>query len=67
MRELNPRVLGKGMELLCVNGGMFEINQLFADDTALGSDSEKLCRLMCEFGGLCKIRKLRVDLAMYSR
>ena len=33
----------------CANGGRFEINQLlFADDTALVADSEKLCRLVSE-------------------
>ena len=45
VREVNARVLGKGLEQLHVNGGRFEINQLlFADDTALVADSEeKLC------------------------
>ena len=44
---MNVRVLGKGLELLSANGGRFEINQLlFADDTALVADSEKLCRLV---------------------
>ena len=33
---------------------------LLADDTALVSDSEKLCRLVSEFGRVCKRRKLRV-------
>ena len=48
VREVNVRVLGKGLELLSANAGRFEINQLlFADDTALVSDSdEKLCRLV---------------------
>ena len=44
--EVNAiRVLGKGLELLSVNGHWFEINQLlFADGTALVADSEeKLC------------------------
>ena len=52
----------KGLELLSVNGGRFEINQLFfADDTALVADSEeKLCRLVSEFGGISERRKLRV-------
>ena len=37
------RVLGKGLELPRGNGGRFKINQLlFADDTALVADSEKL-------------------------
>ena len=62
VREVNVRVLGKGLELLSANGGMFEINQLlFANDTALVADSEdKLCRLVSEFGRVCE-RKLRVN------
>ena len=49
---MNVRVLGKGLELLSVNGGGFEIYQLlFADDTEQVADSEeKLCRLVSEFG-----------------
>ena len=45
VREVNVRVLGKGLELLSANGGRLEINQLlFADNTALVADSEKkLC------------------------
>ena len=40
VREMNVRVLGKGLELLSANGGRFEINQLlFADATALMADS----------------------------
>ena len=36
MQEVNAKVLGKGLKLLNVNDGRFEINQLlFADDTAL--------------------------------
>ena len=36
VREVNARVFGKGLELLSVNGGRFEINQLlFADDTII--------------------------------
>ena len=60
---MNVRVLGKGLELLCANGRMFEINQLlFAYDTAQVADSEeKLCRLVSEFGRVCKRRKLRVN------
>ena len=35
---------------------------LFADDTALVADlEEKLCRLVSEFGRVCKTRKLRVN------
>ena len=41
----------RGLELLNVNGGWFEINLLlFADDTALVADSEELGRLVSEFG-----------------
>ena len=52
VREVNVRVLGKGLELLSANGLRFEINQLlFSDDSALVDDSEeKLCRLVSEFG-----------------
>ena len=43
VRELNVGVLGKWLEFLSANGGRFEINQLlFADDTVLVADSEKL-------------------------
>ena len=42
MQEVNARVLGKGLELLSVNGGKFSINQLlFAGDTAFVVDSEE--------------------------
>ena len=60
---MNVRSLGKGLELLSANGGRFEINQLlFADDTALVTDSEeKLCRLASEFGRVWERRKLRVN------
>ena len=63
VREVNVRVLGKGLELLSANGGRFEINLLlFADDTALVADSEeKLCRLVSEFGRVCERTKLRVN------
>ena len=56
VREVNVRVLGKGLELLSANGGRFEINQLlFADETALVTDSEeKLCRLVSEFVRVCE-------------
>ena len=63
VREMNVRVLGKGLELLNANGGRFEINQLLlADDTALVADSEeKLCRLMSEFSRVCERRKFRFN------
>ena len=63
VREVNARMLGKGLELLNVNGDRFEINQLLlADDTALVADSEeKLCRLVNEFGRVSESRKSRVN------
>ena len=51
VREVNVRVLGKGLELPRANGSRFEIKQLlFTDDTALVADSEeeRLCRLVKE-------------------
>ena len=63
VREVNVRVLWKGLELQSVIGGRFEINQLlFADDTTLVADSEeKLYRLVGEFGRVCERRKLKVN------
>ena len=45
VQEVNVRVLGNGLEVLCANGRRFEMNQLlFVDDTAQVADSEvKLC------------------------
>ena len=65
VREVNVRVLGKGLELPSVNGGRFEINQLlFADDTApVANSEEKLCRLVSEFGRVCERRKSRVHVS----
>ena len=62
VREVNAWVLGKGLELLSANGGRIEINQLlFVDDTAQVANSEKLCRLVSEYGRVCEISKLRVN------
>ena len=62
VREVNVEVLGKGLELLSVNGGKFGRNQLLcADYTALVADSEKLCRLVSQFSRACERRKLRVN------
>ena len=42
VREVNVRVLGKGLLLLSVNGGRYEINQLlFVDETELVADLEE--------------------------
>ena len=50
-------MLGRGLELLCENGGRFKINSfLFADDTAPVADSE-VYRLVSEFGSVCEGRK----------
>ena len=48
VREVKVRGLGKGLYLQSANGSRFKINQLlFADDTALLTDSEeKLCILV---------------------
>ena len=56
VREVNVRVLGKGLELPSANGGRFEMNQLlFADDTALVANlEEKLGKLVSEFGRVCE-------------
>ena len=69
VREVNARVLWKGLKPMSVSGGFFEINQLlFTDETALVTDSEeKLCKLVIEFGSVCVIKsfermQLRVKL-----
>ena len=48
VRQVNVRVLGKGLDLMSANGGRFETNQLlFANDTVIVADSqERLCRLV---------------------
>ena len=49
------------LELLSANGNRFEINQLlFADDTALVADTQKLCRLVSEFGRIFE-KKFRLN------
>ena len=59
--KVNAWVLGKELEQLSVNSGRFEINQLlFAHDTALVADSEKMCRLVSEFGTVCG-KKVRLN------
>ena len=63
VREVNVRVVGKGLELLSANGGRFEIIQLlFADYAALVANSvEKFSKLLSEFGSVCTRGKLRVN------
>ena len=47
-----------------MDDGRFEINQLlFLDDTALMADPEEmLCRLVIEFGRVCKRSQFRINL-----
>ena len=56
-------VLEKMLELLHANGGTFKINQvLFADDTALVTESEeKLCKLVTEFGTESKTKEVESE------
>ena len=63
VREVNARVLGRGLKLVDGNDNEWELNQLlFADDTVVVADSErKLCQLVTEFGRVCERRKLRVN------
>ena len=60
VREVNARVLGRGLKLVDGNDNEWELNQLlFADDTVVVADSErKLCQLETEFGRVCDRRKL---------
>ena len=63
VREVNVRVLGRGLKLVDGNENEWELNQLlFVDDTVVVADSErKLCQLVTEFGSVCERRKLRVN------
>ena len=58
VREVNARVLGRGLKLVDENDNEWELNQLlFEDDTVLVADSErKLCQLVTEFGRVCERR-----------
>ena len=60
VREVNARVLGRGLKLVDGNDNEWELNQLlFADDTVVVADSEReLCQLVTEFGRVCEGRKL---------
>ena len=63
VREVNMRVMERGLSLLESENGECKLNQLlFADDTALVADSEEeLQHLVREFGRVCKRRKLKVN------
>ena len=63
VREVNARMLDRGLSLINVDGREWHLNQLlFADDTALVADSEEILRQLAEeFGRVCKRRKVRVN------
>ena len=63
VREVNTRVLDRGLKLVYGNDSEWELNQLlFVDDTVVVADSEKkLCQLVTEFGRVCERRMLRVN------
>ena len=63
VREVNARVLGRGLKLVDGINKEWEQNQLlFANDTVVVADSErKLCHLVTEFGRVCERRKLQVN------
>ena len=63
VREVNARVLGRGLKLADGNDNEWELNQLlFADDTVVVADSKRmLCQLVAEIGRVCERRKLRVN------
>ena len=53
VREVNARVLGKGLGQLRANGGRSKINQLLQ---YLQMVQQKLCRLVSEFGRVYEIK-----------
>ena len=63
VREVNARVLGRGLKLVDGNDNEWELNQLlFADNTVVVADSErKLCQLVTEFGRVCERWKSRLN------
>ncbi len=63
MREVNARMLSRGLSLVGNDGREWRLNELlFADNTALVSDSEeKLRQLVEEFARECSRRKLKVN------
>ena len=62
MREVHSRVRGRGASLReNRDGWTWYVNQLlFPDDITLGRDSERLNKLVNEFGRVCERRKLMV-------
>ena len=60
VREVNARVLVRGLKLVDRNDSEWELNELlFVDDTVVVADSErKLCQLVTEFGRVYEREKL---------
>jgi hypothetical protein len=65
VREVNSRVMERGVALVSDNDREWQLNQiLYADDTALVTDEEsKLQSLVTEFRKVCERRKLSVNVA----
>ena len=62
VREVNARVLGRGIKLVDGNDNEWELNQLlFADDTVVVVADSESCAKVTEFGRVCERRKLRVN------
>ncbi len=62
-REINVRMLSRGLNLVSANGREWNLYQLlFADDTALvAASEERLRELVGKFGRVWKRRELRVN------
>ena len=60
VREVNVKVLGKGLELLGANGSRFEITSCYLQmiQHQWLTQEEKLCKPVTEFGIICERRKL---------
>ena len=63
VREVNARVIGRGLMFIDQGGNNWRVNQLlYADDTVLLGDSkENIQRFLNEFGKVCERRKLKVN------
>ena len=60
VREVNARVLGRGLKLVDGNDNEWELNQLRMI-LWWWQTERKLCQLVTEFGRVCERRKLRVN------
>ena len=64
VREVNLRVLGKGLELLSANGGRFEINQLlFAGLRSAERRKVNVLEMKClrSLVGVSRIDRVRIE------